>query len=255
MAAALITSASARWREWTIFALAVVSFFSLFFIPRFGQDPAYHDFADRRAFMGIPNFFDVASNAVYLIAGALGLWLCVRRSLSIAWIVLFAGVFLVSLGSGYYHWHPTNTTLVWDRLPMTVGFMGLFTALLCEHVGKRSDYLPLPLLILGAASVLYWHFTDDLRFYAWVQAFPLLTIPVVMALFPAEYSHRWMLLAALGLYISAKFTEVYDDSILRATGNVFSGHTIKHLLSGVGSLFLYVMLRNRRRVAPGSGHR
>lgn len=239
---------STNWRVLALVALAVVSFFALFLFPPFAQDPAYHNFADRRAFFGIPNFFDVASNAIYLAVGVLGLTLCIKRGLPAPWLVLFAGVFFVAFGSAYYHWQPTNNTLVWDRLPMTVGFMGLFTALLSEHIGPRSNYLLVPLLLLGAGSVFYWHFTDDLRFYAWVQAFPLLAIPVVMALFRPAYSHRWMLLAALGLYILAKITEVYDDAILRATASVFSGHTIKHILSGIGSFFLYLMLRNRRQL-------
>lgn len=240
---------SANWRVLVLVAFAVASFLALFLFQPFPQDPDYHNFADQRAFFGVPNFFDVVSNAIYLAVGVLGLTLCIKRSLPAPWLVLFAGVFFVAFGSAYYHWHPTNDTLFWDRLPMTVGFMGLFTALLSEHVGPRASYLLVPLLLLGAGSVFYWHFTDDLRFYAWVQAFPLLAIPVVMALCRPSYSHRWMLLAALGLYVLAKITEVYDDAILKSTASVFSGHTIKHILSGIGSFFLYLMLRNRRQIS------
>ena len=38
---------------------------------------------------------------------------------------MFAGVALTGFGSTYYHLQPDNPRLVWDRLPMTLGFMGL----------------------------------------------------------------------------------------------------------------------------------
>jgi hypothetical protein len=40
----------------------------------------------------------------------------------------------VALGSGYYHWRPSNSRLVWDRLPMTVGFMSLIAVVVSETV-------------------------------------------------------------------------------------------------------------------------
>ena len=42
------------------------------------------------------------------------------------------GVGLVAVGSSYYHWRPNNARLVWDRLPMTVGFMSLIAVVLSE---------------------------------------------------------------------------------------------------------------------------
>ena len=47
---------------------------------------------------------------------------------------------------------------------MTIGFMGLFVALLSEYVGGRLCRLLLvPALLIGFASVLYWQAFDDLR--------------------------------------------------------------------------------------------
>ncbi len=43
------------------------------FISPIAQDPAYHQFADRRALFSIPNFGDTASSIGFLIVGALGL--------------------------------------------------------------------------------------------------------------------------------------------------------------------------------------
>ena len=53
------------------------------------------------------------------------------------YFALFAGVLLTAACSSYYHLAPDNARLVWDRLPMTVGFMGLFAAMLTERVNPR----------------------------------------------------------------------------------------------------------------------
>ena len=45
------------------------------------QDPAYHNFTDRRSLLGIPNFGNVASNLPFIGIGALGLILLSRRDL------------------------------------------------------------------------------------------------------------------------------------------------------------------------------
>ena len=215
----------------------------------FGQSPEYHNFADRRAFFGVPNFLDVASNITFLIVGVWGLKVCLENylgSMRNAWIVLFAGITLVSIGSAYYHLNPTNPTLVWDRLPMTIGFMGLFAALLGEYVSERLGvFLLVPALLLGFSSVVYWHWFDDLRFYIWIQLIPLLTIPLVMILYRPKYSRQWMLPAALGCYALAKISEVYDKEIFDLSQNLVSGHTIKHLLSAFGCLIIVSMLQRR----------
>jgi hypothetical protein len=193
---------------------------------------------------------DVISNLPFLLVGILGLRYCIRADLGtghLAWIVLFAGVSLVSVGSAYYHWAPSNGTLVWDRLPMTVGFMGLLAALLGEYVNHRLPrWVLTPALLVGIASVLYWHWTDDLRPYTWVQFFPLLTIPVVMVLFRPCYTHSWLLLVSLGWYVLAKVTEYFDAPIFELTRQVVSGHSMKHVLAAASCCSILLMLQKRR---------
>jgi hypothetical protein len=239
-------SSRSGWREYLLFAIIAISFIGVFVVPKFGQDPEYHDFADVRTFFGIVNFFDVVSNIGFLIVGLLGFRLCLNRRPGIGWTVLFIGVALVSIGSGYYHLTQNNATLVWDRLPMTVGFMGLFVALLSEHAGERMRVLLIPALVAGIASVFYWYAFDDLRFYAWVQVVPLLTVPLVLALFRGNFTHRWLLIVALAFYLGAKITETFDDQIYAALGSAISGHTIKHLLSAAGVAAILTMLKLRR---------
>jgi len=219
-------------------------------LPPFGQTLEYHNFADRRAFFGIPNFLDVASNLAFLIVGIFGLKICLENhpgSMRNAWFVLFAGITLVSVGSAYYHLNPTNQTLVWDRLPMTIGFMGLFAAVLGEYISERlGSILLVPMLLLGFSSVVYWHWSDDLRFYIWVQTVSLLIIPIVMILYRPRYSHQWLLLAGLGWYALAKVAELADGQIFSLSQGLISGHTVKHLLSALGCLTIVLMLQKRK---------
>ena len=235
-----------------LLALAV-----LLLAPRVPQPADYHRFADERMMFGVPNAFDVLSNAGFTVVGVLALVALMRSALNMtrdehrAYTVLFAGVLLTSAGSAYYHLAPDNARLVWDRLPMTLGFMGLLSAVLGERVSARACRVSLvPLLCLGAASVVYWYLTEirgagDLRPYLLVQFLPLVAIPVMIAVLPARYTLGSLFFAALGLYGVAKICELWDVAIFSATGFV-SGHTLKHLLSAAGIYVLLVMLQRRR---------
>lgn len=241
------------WRYAVLFATVAGTLILIMLQPAMPQDVTYHAFADARSYIGIPNFFDVTSNLPFLIVGAAGVMHC--RSGDVAgyrpgWLTLFAGVAMISLGSGYYHLSPDNRTLVWDRLPMTIGFMGLFVALLSDYLRPRiGRTLLLPALLTGMFSVFYWHFTDDLRLYYWVQFMPLLTVLVVVFLFRPSYSRQWMLIASLGFYMLGKFAELYDREIFAFLQGSVSGHTLKHLLSAAGCLTLLLMLVNREPVS------
>lgn len=213
------------------------------------QAKGYHFFADVRTCLGIANFGNVASNLAFLLIGVTGWVGCYRHLKSgarLSWMVFFTGVALVFVGSGYYHFQPNDDSLVWDRLPMTLAFMGLFAALMSEHLGAQFERpVLIPALILGVASVFWWRHTDDLRIYIWVQLAPLLAIPFLLVMFRGRYSHRIYLLYGLGFYALAKIAELYDREMFDLTTNVISGHSLKHLLAAVAPLFLYFMLRQR----------
>jgi len=167
----------------------------LIFVDPIPQWLEYHDFADGRDFLGIPNAHNVISNIGFFIIGAWGSLFVLSRSgktvtgrLSVMYLVLFVGVLLTALGSAYYHLEPDNQTLVWDRLPMTVAFMGLFAAVVGELVSPRAAMgLLLPLLAIGISSVGWWVWTEsagagDLRFYGLVQFLPLVLIPLMLVM-------------------------------------------------------------------------
>jgi hypothetical protein len=241
-------------REMVVGFLAFGSFLSLLFIAPIPQDPAYHQFADLRTVWGIPNFLNVVTSLSFVVVGMLGTLSGRTRQMTVApwsWRTLFVAVALVGFGSAYYHWAPSHWTLVWDRLPMAVGFMALFLALLSENVNpKLETILLIPMCLLAILSVVYWHFTDDLRLYIWVQVSPLLGILILFLLFRGRHTHQGYLMAALGLYILAKVAEVEDQSIYLMTQQKFSGHSLKHLL-GAWAVFLIYRMLNRRRFSDG----
>lgn len=213
---------------------------------------ASYVYADTRSYLGIPNFFDVFSNLAFLVVGVMGLLFLKQNPQKEArwsWRVLFMGVVLVTIGSSYYHWGPAKETLLWDRLPMTLGFMGLLTAFFSEFVDARMEkWLLVPLLSLGLGSVMIWYLTKDIRLYAWVQFFPLILLPFIMILFHSPYTHKIYLLYALLFYILAKVTEHWDVAIFKFTGELISGHSIKHLLAAVAVYNILHMLQKRERI-------
>ncbi len=231
-----------NWKEYLVGLITISLFVGIMSRDPISQSLIYHNFADQRMFLGIPNFFDVISNLIFIVIGFLGINFSFKNNLSAAYKVFFIGVFLVGPGSAYYHWAPDNARLVWDRLPMTVGFMGLFSALMGSYINpKLEKILLVPLVLLGLSSVVYWAAYDDLRFYAFIQAAPLAVIPCLFFLYRDVKFEQKYLLFALISYGLAKLTESKDSLIYDHFFH--SGHTIKHLLAGVGSIFIYRMLK------------
>ncbi|MEO6051115.1 MAG: hypothetical protein ABIP78_07265 [Pyrinomonadaceae bacterium] len=237
------------WRHLVMAIIVVGSLIGMISQPPFGQDQNYHNFADSRTLLGIPNFGDVASNLGFLIAGLLGLKICFEEPLGAlhrAWIVMFAGIALVGVASSYYHWNPNDYTLVWDRMSLTVGFMGLFVGLLGEYISERFRLFLVPAILMGVFSVLYWNWFQDLRFYYWIQLIPLLILPFMMMLYPAKYSHQWLVLAGAIWYGLAKLAELGDKVVFAATQGIISGHTIKHIFAAVGCISILTALKKRK---------
>jgi hypothetical protein len=246
-------------RFWVLLAVTALVATIVLRMPPIPQDPGYHQFADTRPWLGIPNFQNVASNLPFLLVGVAGL-LRLRRAIAEpggrklvekgGWFFLFLSFALTAFGSGYYHWAPSNATLLWDRLPMTLGFMGLFAGILGERIGERTYRLLLwPLVGLGVASVLFWYGSEvqgrgDLRLYVLVQFCPLLLIPLVMALYRPRYSHGHYVFIALGWYGVAKILELYDRQIFAAL-HVVGGHALKHLAAALAGWTLVRMFSVR----------
>lgn len=225
--------------------LAVVAF-----LPRLPQDPAYHAFCDRRAWLGVPNAGDVLSNLPFVVVGLLGLGLVAMRGSRLpgggaVWAAFFLGVFATGFGSGYYHLAPDTPRLFWDRLPMTVAFMGLSAAIVADRLGARLGRALLsPMLVLGIASVLHWRESEiagagDLRWYALVQFLPMLAIPLVIAMTPRRAIAGRDIAIVIGCYALSKLLEHFDGAVLGAIG--VSGHSLKHLAAAAATAWVLRM--------------
>lgn len=232
------------------------------------QPLSYHNFADQRTLLGVPHACNVLSNLPFVIVGIWGLAFMAssksRRtgafldsSERLPYWVYFLGLTLTGIGSAYYHANPNNATLVWDRLPLTIAFMGLFTAFLAERVHPWcARWLLAPLVVLGAASVFYWDWTEsqgagDLRPYFTVQFFPLFGLAFMLLLYPPRYTGSADLVASLGCYALAKIVEILDKEIYAGSGFV-SGHTLKHLVAGLAAWFILHMLQSRKPISAGN---
>jgi hypothetical protein len=214
------------------------------------QDQDYHRFADARAFLGMENAADVLSNLPFLVIGAMGLVLLWRsrktrfslRDEARAYWLLFGAVALTGVGSLYYHLAPDDSRLVWDRLPIAIAFMALLSAVIAERVNAKAGItLLLPLVVIGAGSVLYWAAFDDLRPYLLLQYGAIAAIFAVCVWFPSRYTRGADLLVAVATYAAAKVAEALDTRIY-ALGEFVSGHTLKHLMAALAIAWLLRML-------------
>ena len=237
------------WKDSLIASLVIISFASLFFVPPIAQDLSYHNFADKRSMLGINNFFDVTSNLPFFFVGLLGLYTVYKHwgmPSSWSWLVLFLSIFLVSFGSSCYHFNPVNKTLTWDRLPIAVGFMALFVVVVSDYINlKLEKWLLIPMSIVGITSVLYWHYTDDLRMYAWVQFVSMALLLVIIFVYKPTHLQTKYLLLAFFFYILSKVAEYFDKPIYDLFGQAMSGHTLKHLLAATATFFFYILLKRR----------
>jgi hypothetical protein len=240
-----------------LLGLLPVGLIVLWFIEPVPQDPDYHLFSDTRGILGIPNFNNVISNVGFALVGLLGTAavlgvnryrIFVKSSDARPYIVFFSAIALISLGSAYYHWEPTTQRLLWDRLPMSIAFMALFSAVISDRINANvgNGWLLWVLIGLGILSLVYWNHTElllrgDLRYYAYVQFFPVIVLPFTLWLFPDYHyipgSYIGWIVAWYGL---SKILEHFDAEVFAVSGYLISGHTLKHLAAAISA---FVVLR------------
>lgn len=245
-----------------LFSVTVCAIVAMLFVPPISQDPGYHHFADQRMFWGTSNFYNVVSNLPFVILGLMGLYFFFKQQAlsfnSLAVLTLFVGVAGIGFGSAYYHANPTNATLVWDRIPMTITFMSFFSIIIARYISNRwGRWMLLPLLFIGVGSVIMWYTGElqgngDLRLYALVQFYPMIIIPLIIFIYPSPRATRVQILTVIVVYAIAKFFERNDADVF-AVGEIISGHSIKHLFAALSVFLILHMTKNQTIGTSGNG--
>jgi hypothetical protein len=242
-----------------IFAFyTIVSILIFLFAPLLAQDKQYHHFADLRPLGGIPNAWNVLSNLPFIIFGIMGLWKC-RQPGADPWVklifcFLFTSFILTGIGSSYYHLSPNNTTLVLDRLPISLTVAAFLGIAFFSHVGRAGAKAVIIFAALyGVGSVVYWHFSElraagDIRYYAFFQFGSLAVIAALLIAKrqPGLSAYFWYCSAS---YALAKLCESFDHQIFDLSLGTVGGHALKHLFASLVVLFALGM-PEKMRVDP-----
>jgi len=264
-AAAPITGDSGRW---LLAVLCLGTVLLLVLVPPMPEPKIFRELADARTVFGVPNFWNVLSNLPFLLVGAWGVHFLTadpRRTQAFSlrvekwpYFVCFVAVACVAPCSAYYHLAPDVTArLMWDRLPIGLGFAAILSAVVAERISLRAGlWLLGPLLLLGAASVFYWrwsllHGAENVLPYAVVQYGSMAAIALIALVYPSRYTRSADIFGAVAIYAFAKLAEALDAPIY-ALGHIVSGHTIKHLLAAFAVWWLLRMLQLRRPINPPS---
>lgn len=190
------------------------------------RGPEFHRYADTREWLGIPHAGDVLSNLAFLIVAARGL----RRTYVPMGRAVLAGVVAIGLGSGLYHWAPSDLTLAFDWAPIALTLAMLSAAVIADRDGPGLVAIALaPVLALG--SVAWWLVTGgtaggNMAPYVAVQVTCIALPALVAVVAPGRVRASW-LFAGLAGFILARILGAYDRALLDAIG--ISGHSLKHI--------------------------
>lgn len=240
---------SNKLKGYVLVGSSMVAFLAMLFSGPIKQDANYHFFADERLMYDVPNFWNVVSNFPFIIISLIGVTIVKSRpknafkELNLSCYVFFIGIFFTGIGSAYYHWHPTNQTLVWDRLPMTISFMAFFSILIGDTISlKAGKQILWPLILIGVMSIIYWVCLGDLRLYVMVQFLPVILTPIILLLYSSQSNSAKYFWTMVGFYAFAKLFESCDHETFYASG--ISGHSIKHLFAGLAPVSFICAFRN-----------
>jgi hypothetical protein len=253
-----------RTRVLLVLAVLTTGILLLTLAPRLPIGSHYHDFADKRTILRIPNALDVLSNIPFVVVGVWAVaWLSRAAARTafldererIAYLVFFAGVTLTGFGSYWYHISPSDARLPWDLIPMTCSFVSVISAIVMERISPQFGFVILfPLIILGISTIVYWYLTGDYKFYLFLQFFSPVILALVIGMFPPRYSGMGYLITAFALYVIAKLFEAYDYPVYRFNG-LISGHALKHVTAAVSCFCIFRMLQMRGRHLPPTSTR
>ena len=223
-------------------------------------------FADGRAWHGLPNAMDVLSNLPFALVGCWGLYRLHRidrahqqalaefplappasdppdNTLDCAWL-FFAGLIATAAGSAFFHLMPDASRLAADRAGMAVAFAGLIGVAVCERVSQRAGW-PAAWFVLAAGLLAAEVFHESGNVLPWaIVQFGGMALVLTLALAtPMRGAVGLKLGWVIFFYVLAKGFELADEPIYRLTGQLISGHSLKHLAASLAGLPVLAALR------------
>ena len=191
---------------------------------------SYHNFVDKRKFMGVNNAMNVLSNLFFLYPVIYLLTKQHKNKTKFLALIIFG----LAITSAYYHMKPTNHTIFMDMIFV----VSLNTFVLSYFVDETLGYL---MGILGISSVVLWNVTNDIRPYALLQ--------IGIALFCCyklyETPAQDYILPIIGVGISVRLVEMLDSQIYKLTNKLISGHTLKHILA---TIQIYIVIKALEKI-------
>ena len=166
-------------------------------------------FADQTHFARCPNFWNVISNFRSLRSGRRA-WQFHRDP---ATFVIFLGIFLTGFGSAYYHWNPSDGTLFWGRLPITLCFMAILAVMVEERMSARQEPSCSGRFSPSPSSACYCGAGPAMQLYGLGGIFSVPGIVAAVVLFPPKYTGTFYWIIPGELYALAKLFEFDDRAV------------------------------------------
>lgn len=226
--------------------------------PFVAQPAGYHGFADQRAWGAIPHALDVLSNLGFLVAALAGGGLLARlpshettRAARSMAAIFFIGLACSFAGSSFYHWHPDDASLAWDRLAMCVPFAGMLGLAAQQACGDDAAWPAcIAMLASAVAAVLLWQHSGNMLSWALAQGGGMLVLLWLAARRRREGGLQIRLGWVIALYAVAKCFELADAQVFAWSDGFISGHSLKHLFAAAAVLpVLHALAALRERSA------
>ena len=249
-------------REIGLLIAACLGLLAAIFGPSVAQPEHYHAFADQRVLLGLPLAMDVLSNLPFVIAAVWGLVVLYRspracQSLSTQAqpalaALFFGGLLITAICSGYYHLLPNNPSLAIDRLGMVIAFAGLLGVAVADRVSARAGIATAAfVLAAGPLTVGVWADSGNLLPWVLLQGGGMLLIAALAVCRPLKDSWGLQLLPVVIFYAAAKLFELGDHQVFEWTGEMISGHSLKHIVAAFAAWPVIAAIY-RQRVRPAS---
>lgn len=237
-----------RRAETALLLFGVLLLAAAVFAPPLAQVAHYHAFADQRGWSGwLPHAADVLSNLPFAIAGVVGLHRlrgarCSAAERSMA-ALFFAGLLLTATCSAQYHWAPDDAGLALDRAGMAVAFAGLLGLAVHGRFGERAGRAVVgAVLLVAPVAIAIQARSGNLLPWALLQGGGMVLLVACAVLRPLQgvLAVRWF--AVLAVYALAKACEAGDAAVFTLTGEMVSGHTLKHVVAAFAAWLVIAAL-------------